>query len=264
MYPAEHMNRSETVSLGSFIRARRERLSPEQVGLPAGLRRRAKGLRREELAGLCGISPTWLTWIEQGRTDSVSASAVSRIAQALHLSKAERAYLFELASLRDPEKSKPLSEPNPDKSIIKMVAKIQTPAYVLDRAWNAIAWNRHAAGLFVGWLNKESSERNLLKYMFLSPQARSFISDWPLRAQRLVAEFRGDCKAILDEQEIRTQIDELRRRSPDFDVFWRAQDVMEREGGKRSFLHPARGRVTLQQITLRVTHSPNLKLVVLV
>jgi transcriptional regulator with XRE-family HTH domain len=258
------MSKLETVSLGRFIRTRRERLSPEQVGLPVGFRRRAKGLRREELAGLCGISPTWLTWIEQGRTASASASAVSRIAKALLLSRAERDYLFELAGVRDPEKPDSLSEPNLSETLAKAVAKIQAPAYVLDRAWNAISWNRYAASLFIGWLDKKSSERNLLKYMFLNPQARGFVVDWPLRAQRLVAEFRGDCKAILDDEEISTRIEELRRQSPEFESLWSAQNVMEREGGERRFLHPVQGKLALQQLTLRLTHSPNLRLVILI
>jgi transcriptional regulator with XRE-family HTH domain len=257
------MGSLQTVSLGSFIRARRERMSPEQVGLPAGLRRRAKGLRREELAALCGISPTWLTWIEQGRTDSVSAGAISRIAGALLLSRAERDYLFELAGLHDPEKAALVSELDPGETLAEAVVKIQTPAYVLDRAWNAIAWNRHAARLFIGWLDKESGEQNLLRYMFLRPQARELIAEWPSRAHRLVAEFRGDCKAILDDPQISTQIEDLRRKSPEFNSFWSAHNVLEREGGERSFLHPTLGKITLRQLTLRLAHSPNLKLVIL-
>jgi hypothetical protein len=181
----------------------------------------------------------------------------------LLLSRAERDYLFELAGVHDPEKAGSVSELHPGETLAEAVAKIQTPAYVLDRAWNAIAWNGHAARLFVGWLDKESSELNLLRYMFLNPQARDFIAEWPLRAHRLVAEFRGDCKAILDDPEISTQIEELRRQSPEFDSFWSAHNVLEREGGERSFLHPILGKMTLRQLTLRLAHSPNLKLVIL-
>ena len=80
---------SQPSPLGDFIRSHRERLQPEQAGLPAGSRRRAKGLRREEVAALCGISPTWLTWIEQGRTQSVSAATLAALASTLQLSRAE-------------------------------------------------------------------------------------------------------------------------------------------------------------------------------
>lgn len=257
------MSIPHTLSLGEFIRTRRERLSPQQVGLTPGFRRRAKGLRREELAGLCGISPTWLTWIEQGRTESVSTSTISRIAGALLLSKAERAYLFELAGMRDPEKSDFSCDPELSATLRESVAKMAMPAYVLDHAWTAIAWNRHAARLFVGWLDKGSTEHNLLRYTFLHSQARRLIADWPSRAQRLVAEFRSDCKASLDDPEITRLIEELRRESSEFASFWGTQNVLEREGGKRRFLHPTQGRITLRQLTLRLAHSPSLKLVLL-
>jgi transcriptional regulator with XRE-family HTH domain len=257
------MTTSHVVSLGEFIRTRRERLTPERVGLPPGSRRRAKGLRREELAGLSGISPTWLTWIEQGRTEGISASAIERIAGALLLSRAERKYLFELAGIQDPERSDLACDPHLNEMLSMMVTKVQTPAYVLDYAWNAIAWNPQAAHLFTGWLDNLSTERNLLRYMFLDPDARKFITDWRSRAQRLVAEFRGDCRAALDTPEIVSHVEDLRRKSKEFDLFWSTQNVLEREGGERTFYHPKQGQIKLQQLTLSLATSPGIKLVVL-
>jgi len=257
------MSTLHTGSLGEFIRTRRERLKPEHVGLSPGSRRRAKGLRREELAGLCGISPTWLTWIEQGRTEGVSPGTIERIAGALLLSRAERGYLFELAGMRDPERSDPPCDPHLNEMLKKVVTKVQTPAYVLDHAWNAIAWNRQAAQLFTDWLGKSSGDRNLLRYTFLNPNARTFITDWPSRAQRLVAEFRGDCRASLDTPEIASQVEELRRKSKEFDFCWSTQNVLEREGGERTFYHPKQGKILLRQLTLSLATSPGIKLVVL-
>ncbi|MBB6142631.1 transcriptional regulator with XRE-family HTH domain [Silvibacterium bohemicum] len=250
-------------SLGSFIRTRRERLRPEEVGLNSGTRRRAKGLRREELAGLCGISPTWLTWIEQGRTESTSAATLSRIARALLLSRAERKYLFELAGIHDPEKGEVAAESNIEESLRDAVRVIQTPAYVLDHAWNAIAWNKPASDLFQEWLAPGEVRPNLLNYMFLNPSARQFIVDWPVRAQRLVAEFRGDCRSLMDDATITSQIEVLRQSSPEFDTFWSTQNVLEREGGERAFVHPQDGHLVLRQLTLRIAHSPNMKLIIL-
>jgi transcriptional regulator with XRE-family HTH domain len=253
--------------LGGFIRTHRERISPEQAGLPRGLRRRAKGLRREELAALCGISPTWLTWIEQGRAVSLSAGTLARLAGALALTPAERAYLFDLASLRDPEAgaapADALGAAALQDSLAGAVSKIRSPAYVLDRAWNAIEWNHPAATLFVGWLGRLDPERNLLSYTFLNPQARRFIHDWPERARRLVAEFRADRSASLQEPATRAQVDALRTASADFDRLWRQQDVLDREGGERVFEHPTQGRLIYRQLTLRVAHAPELKLVML-
>ena len=221
------------------------------------------GLRREELAALSGISTTWLTWIEQGRTVSMSASTVSRLADSLRLSNAERAYLFELAGERDLKKADLTIEPSLVRVMSETVTKIQTPAYVLDHAWDAVAWNPAAAKLFTGWLHKTSLERNLLKFMFLAPEAREFIVDWPDRAQRLVAEFRSDCRELMEDPKITDLIGVLRQSSNEFDRFWRAQNVLEREGGERTFCHPKRGKVTMQQLTFRMSQLSTLKLVIL-
>lgn len=251
--------------LGEFIRNHRERLAPEQVGLSPGLRRRAKGLRREEVAGLCGISPTWLTWIEQGRARSLSAPTLARLASALLLTPAERAYLFDLASLRDPDAGDPAGEaPVLGIGLQAALAKIRAPAYVLDRHWDAVAWNRPASVLFAAWLGRGAKERNLLRFTFLDPGARLFIADWDERARRLVAEYRADRSASLQEPATRAQVESLRAESAEFDRLWRRQDVQEREGGERVFEHPVQGRVSLRQLTLRVAQAPQLKLVMLV
>jgi transcriptional regulator with XRE-family HTH domain len=250
-------------SLGVFIRTRRDRVTPGQVGLAPGLRRRAKGLRREELASLCGISATWLTWIEQGRTAGISAETIGRIGKALLLSKAERSYLFELAGMRDPDGPDLSNDPHRDAMLREAVGKIKTPAYILDHEWNALAWNRDAARLFPEWLGKSAADRNLLRYTFLNPRARTFIVDWPSRAQRLVSEFRGECKALLDTPAIKRHVGELRRASREFDVFWSTHNVLERQGGERLFEHPEQGRISLRQLTFSLSTSPGMKLVIL-
>jgi transcriptional regulator with XRE-family HTH domain len=249
-------------ALGEFIRAHRERLSPQAVGLAAGPRRRTPGLRREEVAQLCGVSPTWYTWIEQGRPVSASADALARIAVALQLSRAERAYLFELAAQRDPAEPDPASQDAPA-ALLQTVALIGAPAYVLDRQWNALRWNEHASALFVGWLDGDH-DRNLLTYTFTSPAARALIVDWETRARRLAAEFRADSIRHLNDAPTRTLIDDLSAASAAFARFWASQDVFEREGGERAFNHPSRGPVVFNQITFKPAHREDLKLVILV
>ena len=265
--PGPHPIANPAPLLGEFVRSHRERLSPEQAGLPRGLRRRAKGLRREEVAALCGISTTWLTWIEQGRAASLSTATLARLAGALALTPAERAYLFDLAALRDPDAGRDAADVLAGSALQAVLGaalgKIRTPAYVLDRAWDAVAWNRPAAALFEAWLGRGATERNLLRYTFLDPGARRFIADWPERARRLVAEYRADRSASLQEAATRAQIDALRRASADFDRLWRQHDVLEREGGERVFVHRQRGRVSYRQLTLRVAQAPQLKLVML-
>ncbi|MEM5340067.1 helix-turn-helix transcriptional regulator [Paraburkholderia azotifigens] len=256
------LDASPARALGEFIRAHRERLSPQAVGLPPGPRRRTPGLRREEVAQLCGVSPTWYTWIEQGRPVSASADALARIAVALQLSRAERAYLFELAAQRDPAEPDTAATDAPT-MLLKTVQLVNAPAYVLDRQFTALAWNAPASDLFVGWLDGEH-DRNLLRYTFLSPEARTLIVDWEIRARRLAAEYRADSIRHQNDAPTRSLIDSLSAASDAFSRFWASQDVNEREGGQRQFNHPRDGLVVYNQITFKPAHREDLKLVLLV
>ena len=248
--------------LGDFIRAHRERLTPEAAGLPAGNRRRTPGLRREEVAQLCGVSPTWYTWIEQGRPVSASPDALARIAVALRLTRAERAYLFGLAALRDPAEPVAGASDAPA-ALIASVSLLNAPAYVMDRQWTALAWNAQAHDLFVGWLGPHD-DRNQLRWMFTSEAARSLIVDWQTRARRLVAEFRADSSRHLTDPPTRALIEDLLASSDDFALFWRSQDVGEREGGLREFNHPVHGLLRFDQITLKPALRDDLKFVGLI
>ncbi len=127
--------------LAEFIRARREAVTPAMAGLPGGGRRRTPGLRREELAQLCDVSPTWLTWLEQGRPVSASSRMLARLAQVLQLSAAERGYLFDVADKADPEHGEAAGGGAAAGELAAIVAAIDAPAYMLDRQWNAVAWN---------------------------------------------------------------------------------------------------------------------------
>jgi transcriptional regulator with XRE-family HTH domain len=251
--------------LGDFLRAQRDRLRPEDFGLPDGQRRRAPGLRREEAAQLCGISPTWFTWIEQGRTTSVSVPTLAAIARGLRLSRAERSYLFELAARADPA---PPNTDNADPQQLRaLVDAIRTPAYVLDRHWDAICWNKSATELFSAWLGGKTAretDRNLLRFVFLRPDARKFILNWSDRARRLVAEYRADTATLRDDPVRQTLVQELSDASLEFAATWKAQQVLSRDGGQRGFHHARRGRVEYLQYTLRVAQQPDLKLTVLV
>lgn len=251
--------------LADFLRAHRARLTPASLGLPAGARRRTPGLRREEVAQSCGMSATWYTWLEQGRDVSASASALSGLARTLELTPAERAYLFELAGKRDPNLPAPLDDGGMDvaASLGRAVAAIDGPAYILDSLWNARAWNRQAARLFVGWLDG-SSDRNLLRYVFLSPTARKVIPDWQGRARRVLAEFRADSSRHLEDASLQALVEALRRQSPYFARCWREHDVVDRTGGERTFDHPRRGRLSYEQVAFAVASRPDFKLVMLV
>lgn len=251
--------------LGEFIRLHRERTRPQDLGLRAEGARRTPGLRREELAQLCAVSPTWLTWLEQGRPVSASAKVLGRLADVMSLTMAERTYLFQLADKLDPR------EPGSGAGITNVdaiVKAINVPAYILNREWDAIAWNRPAQDLFVGWLDarksgKAESHPNLLRFTFLQPSAHALITDWADRAHRLVAEFRADCGKAADEEPLAGLIDDLKKNSADFARLWNAQHVISRDGGARHFHHPRKGELRFEQVTLNLAATRCCKLVML-
>jgi len=245
--------------LGQFIRAHRERVRPDT----SGGRRRTPGLRREELADRAGIGTTWCAWIEQGRDVNASPHTLARLAVALELTRAERAYMFELAGRRDPdagaEEVAVVDAPFSIRAVIETVAQ---PAYGLDRAWNACCWNTAAERLFVGWLGA-GRQKNLLRYVFTEPSARDLLPDWEDRARRLLAEFRADYGRRLTDPATKAIVDQLHRESPAFAEAWQRQAVAEREGGLRGFNHPEDGLLHFRQLTFSPADRPDYKLVLL-
>jgi transcriptional regulator with XRE-family HTH domain len=256
------MTTSQRASLGDFIRAHRARLTPEQVGLPTGTRRRTPGLRREEVAQLAGLSATWICWIEQGRDVAASPAALDRLGSALRLSPAERRYLFDLAGRRDPRETPPAEDDAVPPVLVQALAAMQLPAYLLDRLWQVRAWNAPAERLFAGWLD-QPGDRNMLRYIFLDPAARRLVSDWPIRARRVVAEFRAESGLRLAEPGPAALVAELSAGSPDFARFWTEQEVLGREGGERHFDHPEDGKLRFEQLSLSLAARPDIKLVLL-
>jgi transcriptional regulator with XRE-family HTH domain len=256
------MGPSRAQTLGAFLRAHRERLSPSTVGLVFTGRRRTPGLRREEVAQLCQVSTTWYTWLEQGRPVSASAATISRIADGLQLSRAERLYLFEISRPVVPAESEVRESPLPE-DLKDLVERMPLPAYVLDRQWNVVLWNRAAARLLRPWL-VESKDRNLLHFVFLNPAARDFIVDWSSRARRLAAEFRSDAGRHLDDAPTVRLISGLQNSSPAFAKYWNQQDVREREGGVRKFRANTGETGTYRQLSLIPSANTDLKLVTLI
>ncbi len=250
--------------LGDFLRAQRARLSPAGLGLPQGQRRRTPGLRREEVAQQCGMSVTWYTWLEQGRDVSASPQALAALAGTLHLTPAERRYLFELAGKRDPaaepaEADEPMDVPA---ALAEAVGSVKAPAYLLDRLWNARAWNDAAQRLFVGWLDR-NNDRNLLSYVFLNPVSRKVIPDWNRRARRVLAEFRAESGHHIDDPALVALVDDLRQRSAFFARYWSEHEVVERLGGERTFDHPRSGRLAYEQVAFTFASRVDFKLVML-
>jgi transcriptional regulator with XRE-family HTH domain len=177
--------------LSDFLRSRRARVSPADVGLSASSRRRTAGLRREEVAQLAGISVTWYTWLEQKRPIKVSSGTLDNLARVLRLDSVERIQLFQLA-LRQPVVDIACQRETVSPLLQRMLDQTAMPAFVLGRRWDVLAWNLSARAFLLDFLRVSADERNLVWLYFTDRALRSLMVDWPTRAQAVIALFRCD------------------------------------------------------------------------
>ncbi|AMO47304.1 XRE family transcriptional regulator [Enterobacter sp. FY-07] len=246
-------------ALGAFLRSQRENTAPADIGLPALGRRRTRGLRREEVAQLSGISTTWYTWIEQGRDIVVSPQTLSNIANVLKMKPTERSYLFHLAMQNDPQEEQVVTV---EKEVLATVTQMTCPCYLLDLIWNMLAWNAPAEALFSGWLD-EDPQPNMMSFMFRHPLSRQLVADWESRASRIVAELRADAMHYPHDRELNNFVQGLSHDSELFRDFWSRQQVVVREGGERVFHHPQQGEVHYRQMTWQLTSNRSIKMIML-
>ncbi|MCC3767105.1 helix-turn-helix transcriptional regulator [Streptomyces sp. UNOC14_S4] len=245
-------------SLAEFLRSRRERITPRDVDLPAGPRRRTPGLRREEVALLSGVSVTWYTWLEQARAITVSRQVLESLARTLLLDGAERRHLFALAGEPYPEQE-PAGGPGP--ALQRLVDALDPhPAYLLDADWNLVAWNRAEAALIGDPARFPPERRNLLWLMFTDPALRTLAADWPGQARHLVAQFRSDAERRVGEPGPAALTDGLCEASPEFRTWWEAHDVTAFVSTRREFLHPGVGRLVFDYVKLAALDAPGVKL----
>ncbi|MDW3220277.1 MAG: helix-turn-helix transcriptional regulator [Acidimicrobiales bacterium] len=245
--------------LGDFLRSRRERLRPADVGLPPGSGRRAEGLRREEVAVLSGVGVSWLTRLEQGRANRVSADVLDGLAGALRLTAPERAHLYDLADLHPP--APVVAGQVGDESQQVLVRGLHpNPAYVLDHAWNLVCWNRAQAELFPV-IEERASPPNLLRLTLETESLRTFMTDWDDEVRRLASQFRLHLGRFPSD-EGRALVDELRADHPAFDAAWRAREVAVFSPKVRRFDHPTTGEVALHHHRLALPDHPGWTVVV--
>ena len=249
-------------ALGEFLRKHRESVTKLPHDKPTGQRRRrTSGLRREEVAEMARISPTWYARLEQGKEVTPSAAALGRIAEVLGLVPAERAYLFQVARRVDPNGVSNLAGELASKTIESCVLSISYPACVLDKYWTPLFWNAELEDLFPLWL--KGSEKNVLRYMFLDPSVKALVGDWEPRARRLLAQFRVEFGRYIDDPKMLDLIEGLSAASDLFQQFWSEQQVLWWDGNEKSFNHPRLGRLTFFQVTFLAAADPTLKLVIL-
>ena len=247
---------------GEFLRSRRARLSPSDVGLPDGFRRRTPGLRREEVALLAGVGSTWYTWLEQGRDVRPSAEVLSALADALRLNASERRHLFVLND-RSPPEPRPTGPEQVEEPVLRMLESLTSqPAYVLGRRWDVLAWNRAAELLFGDYGKLTGDERNIMHLVFANKAHRKLLIDWHEVASIALAMFRADSARYAGDSDFERLIAGLKCVSPEFRELWTRQDVLRPLSSHKRIKHPVAGRMTFEYTSLQVIGQADMKLVV--
>jgi transcriptional regulator with XRE-family HTH domain len=249
--------------LAAFLRARRDALTPADVGLPPGRARRTPGLRREEIAMLAGVSVTWYTWLEQGRPINASDDVLHALARALRLDDAQRHHLLTLAARTTAGSLTTLHEVDeaPD-ALVRLITSMEpAPSYVLGPRWEFLAWNQSQARLYPGIEALDGPERNLLWAMFAEPGARALIVDWPVQARRIMAEFRAGTAALRADAQVVALVERLRVASPEFAEWWPQADVAQFQTRLRTYQHPRAGGLVFEYQQLTPSEWPALRVV---
>ncbi|MBT2511898.1 helix-turn-helix domain-containing protein [Streptomyces sp. ISL-98] len=252
----------QRAELSEFLRSRRARLKPEDVGLPDfGRHRRVPGLRREELAQLAGVSVAYYTRLEQGNGRNVSTEVLDAIARALRLSDAESAHLTHLA--KPMHKKKRPARPQRLRSGIQhlMDAMDGVPAYVVGRRTDILGWNRLACALLGDFAALPPEERNIARLVFLDPNSQDLYADWEYKAGEVVKYLRLDAGCHPDDPLLSALVGELSVKSDRFRSLWAAHDVKDKGHGTKRLRHPLVGELTLSYETLRLPDDQEQSLV---
>ena len=246
--------------LGDFLRSRREKLTPQVVGLSTGRRRRTPGLRREEVAELAGIGIDWYTRLEQGRTITPSVATLDALGRALRLGKAERTHLRALARKSD---RPAFSRETVADTVLRLVQNLNQPAYVTGRRWDVLAWNAAAVEIFTDFGQISQPDRNILIYMLADPGARRlFGAGWADEAKRMLAQFRATYDLWAGDPAFVELIQRLREASPEFARWWGTHEVRAGAVGKKVLAHPLKGLLRFEYATFQSNDDPALKLVI--
>ena len=247
--------------LGAYLRDRRERLDPAAFGLSM-TRRRTPGLRREEVAQRAHVSPTWYTWLEQGRGGAPSEVVLDRIAGALMLTDVEREHLFLLAFGRAPELRAPEAAGITPRLQRVLDALTLSPAIVKTPLWDVVGWNRAASAVLTDYGALPPEQRNIVKLIFCNPRVRAAQDDWESVARFVVAAFRADSARVGDTTRVEALVREVSALSPEFERFWREHDVKAFGEGVKRLRHPVVGLIAFEYSAFSVDQRPDLGMVV--
>jgi transcriptional regulator with XRE-family HTH domain len=246
--------------LASFLRSRRGRITPADVGMPGGLRRRTPGLRREEVAQLAGVGVTWYTWLEQGRPINVSVQVLEAIARTLRLDQAETEHLFRLAGV--PAVSVPPTHDRLEPEVQAVLDAMEDlPASVVNSRYDILAWNLAYAAM---WPRVRAGRwgGNLLWSSFVTPGCCSTFVNRDRELPQMVATFRASFGRHIGEPAWTALIERLCAASPEFERMWEAQDVAVPTTRVKVFRHAAVGDVRLSVVSFAVVATPETRMAV--
>ncbi|MGV9267636.1 helix-turn-helix transcriptional regulator [Kitasatospora sp. NPDC003701] len=250
---------SDSSPLGEFLRARREALKPQDVGLPEHGRRRVPGLRREEVAMLAGVSSDYYMRLEQGRETGPSPQVVAAVAAALHFDGEALDHLRRLARALQERRGAPAGHGRIGPQLLRLLDSWpDTPAFVLGPALDVLAHNSLAAALHSGFQRFD----NLARMAFLDPAGRDFYRDWARSAQACVAELRAAYGHDPDSPRIAEVVATLSAKSPEFADLWARHDVKAKTQQPKSLAHPEVGALEIQFSAFTVNGAPHQQLVV--
>jgi transcriptional regulator with XRE-family HTH domain len=239
--------------LGSFIRARRDAISPAQVGLSDSDPRRVPGLRREEVAAFADTSSDYVRRVEQGRV-LPSNAILDRLADALRLGPSERAHLQNLADRARGRQAPPPADDGIRPTLQRLLDALEpTPAVVLGRRCEVLAWNQTGAALDEVVARQPPEERNVARRIILDPTSRDLYPEWEALAQEVASVLRLNAARFSDDRELLELVGELRRGSPEFRRYWERQGVFEKSSGVKVLDHPRVGRLELEYESFEIT-----------
>lgn len=246
---------AKRAELGHFLRSRRGRIRPEQVGLPAGSRRRTPGLRREEIAVLAGVSPTWYTYLEQGRDIHPSAEVLDSLCRVLELTAAERHYFYLLAGRQPAPLSSPQPARTPDMLVRAVVTRLDRgdyPVYAADVHADLVAWNQASVDWYGDFGTLAPTRRNMLCWMLTQPEARDRIVDWEADTRDVLARFRLAAASRPWDGRFSELSAALWQQSPEFRRWWPDHDVRDQHTRLRRLRRPGGEVTAVELVVLRM------------
>ncbi|MFF4418167.1 helix-turn-helix transcriptional regulator [Streptosporangium sp. NPDC001559] len=253
--------RARRAELASFLRSRRDRITPEAVGLPPGSRRRTPGLRREEVAMLAGVGVTWYTWLEQGRPINVSVQVLDAISRTLRLDEAEREHLYRLADLPSVPQSPGGGGLEPEVQLI-LDQLDPMPAVVYNGRYDVLAWNRAYGTLFPKVVKAPPATRNALWQIFVTRSCCLPMTNREAELPQMVATLRAGFGRHLGEPAWNDFVRALSAESPEFARMWATHDVARPGSRMKAFRHCRAGLVRTVSTSLSLSATPEARMVV--